>query len=1143
MLVTCSDAPGDCSVRVWPARGFGGSITAANAAAAAAGSTGGALSIGKEEDDADSLTSAANPAATLQCTLLDRFGASIESVGGSGGGSAAEPVSVSLHPSGLYLLVGFRNRACLYHLLLAELRVAGEFVRRGAGPVAFSRGGNLFAVASGKEVMLFATFGDGGSLGGAEGGGAAAAAAGGAAAAAAAAGGGGASAGGATGAAGSVVLGNFERVGACHGHQHNVVTLAWAPGDLGLVTAATDGAVYEWSVEALRRSAIAKAAAARNPVAAAAAARAASAAAASGAGGSGAVAASSGRCRELVRKGVRYARLATAGDGIVAAACSTPVAFDVVAPTAGGAASAGGADGKGGGSGGGAGGSSWESGLRGGGGGAGAARRGGGQRRRERRDVHVVSCFSDHVDGNALALRLPRGASATSLLFAPGASTSKAAFGSAGRGSGVGDDTALFVGASTGHVYVFAWPPTPGDDADGTAAALRCLTPLASLALHRGAVSGMVLSANRCLLYTAGDDGALFVCRRRATTVVVSARHTRGTAAVLAGMAPPPTLALASAAAPDAEPLGTVALGGVSAANHEATDALMWASMAVARRASVQPQPLMAAGGAGAGADGGGGGGGKRQRGAASKRGERSAGAAAAAAAVADAAAAAIAAAEADGGVPHSAAAAAAESSAADPLVLLPASTVGQFSSKVGELSSELVEARVMGQYALDAERRAHADTLEHLEADATEDRQSAQQRESELERALAELAERTREDEEAKERAHMAAASELESLYEAKLAHEAARYLELRRAYDDLAISVEERLLAVSTEARVALRETRTAAEQEIAAEQQEVERVGVYSEYVKEQYDEVLRQTEDEQTTALMQLSASVTAESRKVGEAKAAAKGERKLLLRSVDEVQRSLAERDSELGVAATEAKRAAEAIAKQKRDSVALRKQLLEEQARTREWKQTATSHVHKGRELERMRQVLAARIRELETEARPREQQLAELQEQVREMNDEHERTARAQTALDAAIADKNAKTLALSAEARSLSKQLAEAVADADVMQRGLGEVVAQRTALHAKDWKKAVLALHERHCGEGSRALKRRRAVGAENPNDPAAVGELLRQKASLAKALLTMQESKVGAARPSAPLDAARRRLMPLDAAATPCPPCPC
>ena len=70
-----------------------------------------------------------------------------------------------------------------------------------------------------------------------------------------------------------------------------------------------------------------------------------------------------------------------------------------------------------------------------------------------------------------------------------------------------------------------------------------------------------------------------------------------------------------------------------------------------------------------------------------------------------------------------------------------------------------------------------------------------------------------------------MSAANELEALYESKLSHEAQRYLTLQRAYDDLAVSVEERLLQMSNAGHARVEEARRQ-----AAEMQRMRRLRSY-------------------------------------------------------------------------------------------------------------------------------------------------------------------------------------------------------------------------------------------------------------------------------------------------------------------------
>jgi WD40 repeat protein len=151
-----------------------------------------------------------------------------------------QPVSASFHPAGNHLVVGFRGRVRMYQLLLDQLRVAHEITRKGGGEVKFSCGGNVFSIVSGKGVLVYATYGDR-----------------------------------AAGVTQPALLGSFL------GHSMPAVGLAWKHNGLGLVSASTDGAVYEWKLEQ------------------------------AGAGG---------RFKELVRKDIAYTAVAASSEGSVAAA-------------------------------------------------------------------------------------------------------------------------------------------------------------------------------------------------------------------------------------------------------------------------------------------------------------------------------------------------------------------------------------------------------------------------------------------------------------------------------------------------------------------------------------------------------------------------------------------------------------------------------------------------------------------------------------------------------------------------------------------------------------------------------------------------------------------------------------------------------
>ncbi|TPX34714.1 D-alanine---D-alanine ligase [Synchytrium microbalum] len=110
-----------------------------------------------------------------------------------------EPFSVALHPSGLYILIGFSDKLRLMNVLMDDLRLYKEFAVRACREVRFSNGGHLFAAAHGNAIQVFNTW-------------------------------------------------TFDIIAVLKGHNGKVRSLHWTPDDQFLVSAGSDGAVYTWSV-------------------------------------------------------------------------------------------------------------------------------------------------------------------------------------------------------------------------------------------------------------------------------------------------------------------------------------------------------------------------------------------------------------------------------------------------------------------------------------------------------------------------------------------------------------------------------------------------------------------------------------------------------------------------------------------------------------------------------------------------------------------------------------------------------------------------------------------------------------------------------------------------------------------------------
>jgi hypothetical protein len=68
-----------------------------------------------------------------------------------------EAHTVSLHPSGLFILVGFSDKLKLFTILIDDLRPFKEFSIRGCLEVLFSNGGHLFAAVHGNVIQIYST--------------------------------------------------------------------------------------------------------------------------------------------------------------------------------------------------------------------------------------------------------------------------------------------------------------------------------------------------------------------------------------------------------------------------------------------------------------------------------------------------------------------------------------------------------------------------------------------------------------------------------------------------------------------------------------------------------------------------------------------------------------------------------------------------------------------------------------------------------------------------------------------------------------------------------------------------------------------------------------------------------------------------
>ncbi|NWU97125.1 CFA57 protein, partial [Upupa epops] len=110
-----------------------------------------------------------------------------------------EAYAVSLHPTGLFCLVGFSNKLRFISLLYEDMHVFKEFDLRMCRECSFSNGGHLFAAVSGNVIQIYSSI-------------------------------------------------TFENINNLKGHSGKIRAVKWSTDDAKVVSCDTDGAVYEWNL-------------------------------------------------------------------------------------------------------------------------------------------------------------------------------------------------------------------------------------------------------------------------------------------------------------------------------------------------------------------------------------------------------------------------------------------------------------------------------------------------------------------------------------------------------------------------------------------------------------------------------------------------------------------------------------------------------------------------------------------------------------------------------------------------------------------------------------------------------------------------------------------------------------------------------
>ncbi|XP_071420692.1 cilia- and flagella-associated protein 57 isoform X1 [Pithys albifrons albifrons] len=110
-----------------------------------------------------------------------------------------EAYTVSLHPTGLFCLVGFSDKLRFISLLYEDMHVFKEFAVRKCRECSFSNGGHLFAAVDGNEIQIYSSI-------------------------------------------------TFDNISNLKGHSGKIHAIKWSADDAKFVSCDTHGAVYQWNL-------------------------------------------------------------------------------------------------------------------------------------------------------------------------------------------------------------------------------------------------------------------------------------------------------------------------------------------------------------------------------------------------------------------------------------------------------------------------------------------------------------------------------------------------------------------------------------------------------------------------------------------------------------------------------------------------------------------------------------------------------------------------------------------------------------------------------------------------------------------------------------------------------------------------------
>lgn len=403
--------------------------------------------------------------------------------------------------------------------------------------------------------------------------------------------------------------------------------------------------------------------------------------------------------------------------------------------------------------------------------------------------------------------------------------------------------------------------------------------------------------------------------------------------------------------------------------------------------------------------------------------------------------------------------------------VLVTRSDLEERRQRAAELEAAVSELQLQTEYQLRLKDMAIHEKVRELTEKAEHELGDERAR---FESLLAEKNEADMEAEErlrAGEKKHAASVSSLESNFQSRIMAEVERYQALLAEKEELQRRWEDRHLQLTQLHERALADLAEEYETKLADENAATERATGERDKIAAAASETSRQLEEDADSEIEGLKAAYEARLAQEREAGLRLKGENGLMKKKYTALQRESDEAREEMKKLYDAKKELYAQVASLERDVASLRRDLSEREASLIDKERRVHDLKKKNQELEKYKYVLEYKLRELKAAAEPREQDVANLRAQIRDMDGELGRYAKSHAALELALSDAKAKAEALQRDANAQRRAAMDSEHAAERLRADLAG--AAQLIQDPKALKEAVKKMLSRHMTSSSAAV----------------------------------------------------------------------